>query len=80
MPNEFPFIYKSIKNLTFSSEPNYQFFKDKLNDVISIYHGNNEDFCFTKDINNSLTLLKSEVYSNHSKEAIKKLFKGYQIF
>ncbi len=51
MPNEFPFIYKSIKNFTFYPQPNYQFFKDKLNDVISTYHGNNEDFCFTKDIN-----------------------------
>ena len=59
MPNEFIFMFKSIKPLNFLSKPNYELFRTKLKQVILANKGTiNTDFCFKNKIKQDITVIK----------------------
>ena len=81
LPDEFLFIYNSIKKMTFITKPNYELFKSKLKQII-LYHGQTteSDFCFKNKIIKDINSLYNNTIEKEALNKLKKLFRGYPIF
>lgn len=81
LPPQLLFIYNSIKELTFYSEPNYNIYINKLEEVLkSDGKGLDCDFYFKEIIKRALEEAKHPYLSKNKKMKIKNLFKGFPIF